>query len=128
MGVLPGSEEGTEEESEEEAESFGMNKDWFGRMVEGSRLARVVAKQKPSILPHYHHIVPPQSTKSKVRVEWEIMEWSSDDEDVEPTTTTTTSTTTLHSTSKRKIGEITTEGPGGVMSITEVEMVEEGDL
>ncbi|KAH0559869.1 hypothetical protein GP486_003617 [Trichoglossum hirsutum] len=117
--------EGTEEENDEVG-NLGTNNDWFGRMVKGSRLARVVAGQEPSILPHYHRITPAQPTKPKITVEWEIMEWSSDDEDAGTTTTTTLHSTT---TAKRKISEITTEGPGGVTSIMEVEMVgEEGDL
>jgi hypothetical protein len=124
MGILPGSEE----ESEEEDMVFGIGtgKDWFDRMVKGSPLERVVAKQH---LPHYSRIIPsPPTTKPRVTVEWEIMEWSSDDEDADVLNTTTTTTTylqvhpitTTSTSTKRKISEITTEGG---TSITEVTMV-----
>jgi hypothetical protein len=130
MGVLPGESE--ESEGEEEGEGvYVLGGDWFGKMVEGSRLARFLTKPKPSHLTthgytHYSTASSqPQSpqitiSKSSVKVEWEIVEWSSDDEDPDVTTKTLSST-------KRKISEISElTTSDGKTSITEVEMTYEG--
>ncbi|KAH0542973.1 hypothetical protein FGG08_002661 [Glutinoglossum americanum] len=141
MGVLPGcDEERGDSEEDEDVEIFApgvTGQDWFHRMVEGSPLARAVAKQHPTTrLPHYNRITP-QTSKPRITVEWEIMEWSSDDEDAGATTTTAAATTTTTTTTylqiqsptttraptKRKISEITTEGAGAT-TIREVEMME----
>ncbi|KAI9785918.1 MAG: hypothetical protein M1839_008184 [Geoglossum umbratile] len=122
MGVLPGeSEESGEEEDEEEV--YVLDGDWLGKMVEGSRLARILTKQKPPHPTQIHRLTtsPITSSKSNITVEWEIMEWSSDDES-DPVATTTTTTTITHST-KRKISEISelTTLDGKAIT-TEVEM------
>jgi len=129
MGVLPGESE--ESEGEEEGEEvYVLGEDWFGKMVEGSRLARVLTKQKPSHLATHsyihHHTASsqPQShqitiSKSNIKVEWEIVEWSSDDEDPDAATKTPST--------KRKISEISElTTSDGKTSITEVEMTYEG--
>ncbi|KAI9764863.1 MAG: hypothetical protein M1840_008009 [Geoglossum simile] len=124
MGVLPGETE--ESDGEEGGEVYILGGDWLGKMVEGSRLARVLTKQKtPHLTTHnyiHRHTTSPQPkpsqitiSKSNIKVEWEIMEWSSDDED--PTKTLST---------KRKISEISElTTPDSKTSITEVEMTYE---